>query len=252
MKLREKCAVVTGAQQGIGRGIALSMASEGAAVVVADINPDKSKAVVAEIESQGAKGHAILCDVSSKEQVDNLFDETIRTFGKVDILVNNAGIAKFKPFLEITPEEWDETININLRGQFLCAQAAARDMIKRRWGRIINIASVASGQIGIGFPNLVHYTASKGGITGMTEAMAIELGPYGINVNAIGPGVIKTVMISPLEKEGVLETLVKQRIPKGRVGTPEDIANLAVFLASEEADYITGATIFIDGGWLAT
>ncbi|MCL6519610.1 MAG: SDR family oxidoreductase [Armatimonadetes bacterium] len=252
MKLREKCAVVTGAQQGIGREIALAMASEGAAVVVADINPDKSKAVVAEIESQGAKGRAILCDVSSKEQVDNLFDETIRTFGKVDILVNNAGIAKFKPFLEITPEEWDETTSINLGGQFLCAQAAARDMIKRRWGRIINIASVASGQIGIGFPNLVHYTASKGGITGMTEAMAIELGPYGINVNAIGPGVIKTAMITPLEKEGVLETLVKQRIPKGRVGTPEDIANLAVFLASEEADYITGATIFIDGGWLAT
>ncbi|MDI6827173.1 MAG: SDR family oxidoreductase, partial [Armatimonadota bacterium] len=155
-------------------------------------------------------------------------------------------------FLEITPEEWDETININLRGQFFCAQAAARDMMKRGWGRIINIASVASGQVGIGFPNLTHYTASKGGITGMTEALAIELGPYGINVNAIGPGVIKTAMIDPLEKEGTLEALIKQRVPKGRVGTPEDIASLAVFLASEEADYITGATIFIDGGWLAT
>lgn len=252
MKLENKCAVVTGGRRGIGRGIAEALAREGAAVVVSDINLKDCQVVTSELEAGGARCLAVECDVRSKEQVDNLIGEAIKAFEKVDILVNNAGIAKFKPFLEMTAEEWDETLGINLRGQFLCAQAAARDMIKRGWGRIINMASVASGQVGIGFPNLAHYCASKGGVTGMTEALAIELSPHGINVNAIGPGVIGTEMVAPIKESGALEALIKSRVPKGRVGTPEDIGRLAVFLASEDSDYITGTVIFIDGGWLAT
>lgn len=252
MRLENKCAVVTGARRGIGRGIAQAMGSAGAAVVVSDIDLEDCRVAAAEIEVGGGRSLAVKCDVTSKEQVDNLMGDAVKAFGKVDILVNNAGIAKFKPFMDLTPEEWDEALNINLRGQFFCAQTAARDMLKRNWGRIINIASIASGQVGIGFPNLVHYVASKGGVIALTEALAIELSPHGINVNAIGPGVIATEMIRPLEEAGTLETLIKARVPKGRPGTPEDIGHLAVFLASEEADYITGATIFIDGGWLAT
>jgi len=252
MRLENKCAVVTGARRGIGRGIALAMASEGAAVVVSDVDLRDCEAVASEIEARGGRALAVQCDVTSKQQIDDMIARTIGAFGKVDILANNAGIAEFKPFLELTPEDWDETLDVNLRGQFLCAQAAARDMIKRKWGRIINIASVASGQIGIGFPNLTHYTASKGGVIAFTEALAIELSPHGINVNAIGPGIIGTEMIRPLEEAGTLEALVRTRVPKGRMGTPEDIGHLAVFLASEESDYITGATVFIDGGWLAT
>ena len=252
MGLENKYAVVTGARRGIGRGIALAMASAGAAVVVSDVDKSDRQAVVSEIEAAGGRGLAVQCDVTSKDQVDGLIGGAVNTFGKVDILVNNAGIAKFKPFLELTPEDWDQSLAVNLRGQFLCAQAAARDMIKRKWGRIINIASIASGQVGIGFPNLTHYTASKGGVIALTEALAIELSPHGINVNAIGPGVIATEMIRPLEEAGTLDALIKARVPKGRMGTPEDIGHLAVFLASEESDYITGATVFIDGGWLAT
>jgi len=252
MKLENKCAVVTGARRGIGRGIALAMASEGAAVVVSDVDLSDCEKVVFEIEAQGGQALAVECDVTSKQQTNDMIARAVSAFGKVDILVNNAGIAEFKPFLELAAEDWDRTLNVNLRGQFLCAQAAARDMIERKWGRIINIASVASGQIGIGFPNLTHYTASKGGVIAFTEALAVELSPHGINVNAIGPGIIGTEMVRPLEEAGTLEALVRMRVPKGRVGTPEDIGHLAVFLASEESDYITGATIFIDGGWLAT
>lgn len=252
MKLENKCAVVTGARRGIGLGIAKALAAEGASVVVSDVSREDCQQRVEEIESIGGKALPVCCDVTSKEAVDAMFQAAISTFGKVDILVNNAGIAKFKPFMELTQKDWDETLAVNLRGQFLCAQAAARDMIKRKWGRIINIASVASGQVGIGFPDLAHYTASKGGVTALTEAMAIELTPLGINVNAIGPGAIGTEMVDPLRKTGVIDALIKQRIPKGRIGTPEDIGHLAAFLASEDSDYITGATIFIDGGWLAT
>lgn len=251
MKLANKCAVVTGARRGIGRAIALAMASEGAAVVVSDVDLRDCQVVVSEIEAEGGKSLAVKCDVTSKPQVDDLISRAVQAFGKVDILVNNAGIAKLKPFLDLTQEDWDETLDTNLRGQFLCAQAAVRDMITRNWGRIINIASIGSGQVGIGFSNMAHYVASKGGVTAFTEALAAELSPHGINVNAIGPGVIATAMIRHLEEAGTLEGLIKSRVPKGRVGTPEDIGHLAVFLASEESDYITGATIFIDGGMLA-
>ncbi|TET16892.1 MAG: SDR family oxidoreductase [Dehalococcoidia bacterium] len=251
MKLDNKTAIVTGARRGIGRTIALALAKEGANVVVSDISQEDCQKVVTEIEGLGRKGLALKCDVTSRAEVEDMVRRTVAEFGKVDILVNNAGIISFKPFLELTDEDWDNTLNVNLKGQFLCARAVAKEMAKNKWGRIINIASISSGGCGIAFPLIAHYTASKGGVMALTEALALELTPQGINVNAICPGAIDTDMVKVLKESGQLEQLLL-RIPKGRLGQPEDIANLAVFLASDESDYISGAAIVIDGGWLTT
>jgi len=251
MKLDNKTAIVTGARRGIGRTIALALAKEGANVVVSDISQEDCRTVVTEIEGLGRKGLALKCNVTSRAEVEDMVRRAVAEFGKVDILVNNAGIISFKPFLELTDEDWDNTLNVNLKGQFLCARAAAKEMAKNKWGRIINIASISSGGCGIAFPLVAHYTASKGGVMALTEALALELTPQGINVNAICPGAIDTDMVKVLKESGQLEQLLL-RIPKGRLGQPEDIANLAVFLASDESDYISGAAIVIDGGWLTT
>lgn len=251
-ELTGKVAIVTGARRGIGRGIALTLAKAGANVTVSDVSLEDCQKVVGEVEALGRKGLAVKCDVSKKAEVDEMVQKTVAEFGKVDILVNNAGIlGGFKPFLELTEEDWDKVIEINLKGQFLCAQSAAREMIRNKWGRIVNIASIASGQVGVGFPQIAHYCASKGGITAMTEALALELSPQGVNVNAIGPGVIETEMTKGMLADEKTRQGMLMRVPKGRVGQPEDIGAAAVFLASDEADYITGATLFVDGGWLA-
>jgi NAD(P)-dependent dehydrogenase (short-subunit alcohol dehydrogenase family) len=251
MKLDNKTAIVTGARKGIGRAIALALAKEGANVVVSDISQEDCQKVVTEIEGLGRKGLALKCNVTSRAEVEDMVRRTVAEFGKVDILVNNAGIISFKPFLELTDEDWDNTLNVNLKGQFLCARTVAKEMAKNKWGRIINIASISSGGCGIAFPLIAHYTASKGGVIALTEALAVELTPQGINVNAICPGAIDTDMVKAVKEGGQLEQILL-RIPKGRLGQPEDIANLAVFLASDESDYITGAAIVIDGGWLTT
>jgi len=251
MRLNNKIAIVTGARRGMGRAIALALAREGANVVVSDISQEDCQKVVDEIEKLGRKGLALKCDVSSSDDVENMVKRTVAEFGRVDILVNNAGILTFKPFLELTDEDWDKTLNVNLRGQFLCARAAARVMAKNKWGRIINIASISSGGCGIAFPLIAHYTASKGGVVALTEALALELTSQGINVNAICPGAIDTDMSKGVKEGGQLAQVLA-RIPKGRLGQPEEIASLAVFLASEESDYISGAAIVIDGGWLTS
>jgi NAD(P)-dependent dehydrogenase (short-subunit alcohol dehydrogenase family) len=251
MRLDNKTAIVTGARRGIGRAIALGLAREGANVVVSDVSREDCQKVVDEIKRMGRKGLALKCDVSSSEDVEDMVKRTVAEFGRVDILVNNAGIIAYRPFLELTDEDWDKTLGINLKGQFLCARAAARDMVKNKGGRIINIASISSGGCGIAFPLIAHYTASKGGVVALTEALALELTPQGINVNAICQGAIDTDMAKGAKESGQLERVLA-RIPKGRLGQPEEIANLAVFLASEESDYISGAAIVIDGGWLTT
>jgi 3-oxoacyl-[acyl-carrier protein] reductase len=245
MRLNDKVAIVTGARRGIGLAIALQMAKEGASVVVCDINQEECQKVVTEIENSGKKGLAIKCDVSSRTEVENLVQSTLEKFGKLDILVNNAARADFKSFLRLNDDDWDKALDSNLKGQFLCAQAAAKAMIKNKWGRIINIASISSG-IGSGFPLMSHYTASKGGVIGLTKALAMELAAYDINVNAICPGAIDTGLIPPEMTKRMIA-----RIPKGRLGRPEEVASLAVFLASEEAEYITGSAVVIDGGWLS-
>jgi len=251
MKLDNKTAIVTGARRGIGRATALAMAKEGASVVVSDISQEDCQKVVTEIEALGRVGLAMKRDVTSGAEVEDMVRRAAAEFGRVDILVNNAGIISFKPFLELTDEDWDNILNVNLKGQFLCARAVAKEMAKNKWGRIINIASVSSGGCGIAFPLIAHYTASKGGVIALTEALALELTPLGINVNAICPGAIDTDMTKGVKESGQLEQVLL-RIPKGRLGQPGDIANLAVFLASDESDYITGAAVVVDGGWLTT
>jgi NAD(P)-dependent dehydrogenase (short-subunit alcohol dehydrogenase family) len=251
MRLSGKTAIVTGARRGMGRAISLALAREGANVVVSDISQEDCQRVVDEIERLGRKGLAVRCDVSSGSDVEAMVRKTVAEFGGVDILVNNAGIISYKPFLELTEEDWDKTLNVNLKGQFLCARAAAKEMVKNKRGRIINIASISSGGCGIAFPLIAHYTASKGGVVALTEALALELTSQGINVNAICPGAIDTDMAKGAKESGQLEQVLA-RVPKGRLGKPEEIANLVVFLASEESEYISGDAIVIDGGWLTT
>jgi len=252
LELKDKVAIITGARRGMGKSHALKLAKVGAKVVVSDISQEECQLVVDEIKKEKGEAIAVKCDATKKEEVDNMIKAAVDKWGKVDILVNNAGICQFKPFLELTEEEWDRTLNINLKGYFLCAQAAAKEMAKQKSGVIINIASVAMGQQGIGFPNIVHYCASKGGIVGMTEALAVELAPYNIRVNAISPGMIETPMIDPVKQDPKAMEGLLARVPLHRVGRPEEVSNLVLFLASDASSYMTGSTVVIDGGWLAS
>jgi len=250
--LKGKVAIVTGARRGMGRSHALTLAKAGANVVVADISLEDCQKVVEEIKKSGGQALAVKCDVTKKTEIDEMVKKAIEQWGRVDILVNNAGICQFKPFLEITEEEWDRTIDINLKGYFLCAQAAAKEMVRQKSGAIVNIASIAMGQVGVGFPALSHYCASKGGIVALTEAMALELALFNIRINAIAPGAIDTPMVEstkadPKTLEGTLS-----RIPLHRLGKAEEVSNLVLFLASDASSYMTGSTVVIDGGWLAT
>jgi len=249
--LKGKVAIITGARRGMGRTHAIALAKAGAKVIVSDISLEDCQKVVDEIKREKGEAMAVKCDVTKKEEVDEMVRKTIEKWGKIDILVNNAGICDFKPFLELTEKDWDRTIEINLKGYFLVAQAVAKEMAKQKSGVIINIASIAMGQTGVGFPSLVHYCASKGGIVAMTEAMALELAPYNIRVNAISPGAIETPMIDPLKADPKTMEGTLARIPLHRVGKPEEVSNLVLFLASDASSYMTGSDVVIDGGWLA-
>ena len=244
MQFENKVAIVTGAKQGIGFGIALAMAKEGCNIVVSDIDQAGAEAAAAEIAKLGVQTLAVACDVSKKENVDNLIAETIKKFGKLDILVNNAGVYPYKAFAEMTEADWDRVMNVNLKSVFLCSQAAAKEM--KAGGKIVSISSIASL---VGFDNLVHYCASKGGINGFTRALALELASKKINVNAVAPGAIETpgstVTMTDEVKKGTLAL-----IPWGRMGSPEDIGQAVAFLASDKADYITGQVLVVDGGWI--
>ena len=249
--LQGKVALVTGARRGMGRAHALALAGQGAKVVITDIDLAECELVADEVRAKGGDVVCFKMDVSNKADVEHVFDDVIETYGRLDILVNNAGIFTPKPFFEMTEEDWDRTIDINLKGYFFCAQRAAKEMAKNKWGRIVNIASVASGGVGVGIAGGAHYTASKGGIIGMTETLAVELAPLGINVNAIGPGAIDTPMTGAenIPKEAMDALLAG--VPMKRMGRPEEVSAAVVFLASDEASYITGATLYVDGGWLA-
>lgn len=248
--LKNKKALVTGASRGIGRGIALSLAKQGADVAVNyRSKKEEAEKVVTEIEKMGRDAFAVQADVSQASSVAKMFADIKAKWGKLDILVNNAGILSVYPFEKIPKEEWDKVIAVNLRGQFLCSQEGLKLMGKG--GRIINMASVASGGVGIGSNNIAHYTTSKGGSVALTEAMAVELAPKGINVNAIAPGLIGTDMTKFITGNKEQLQAMLARIPKGRIGKPEDIGAAAAFLTSDEADYITGIVLYVDGGWLA-
>ncbi len=235
----------------MGRAHALALASQGAKVAITDIDEKECEKVAEEIKSKGGIALAFEMDVSKKAEVEKVFDKVIEEFGRLDILVNNAGIYVPKPALELSEEDWDKTIDINLKGEFLCAQRAAKEMAKNKWGRIINISSIASGQVGVGIAGGVHYTASKGGIIAMTETLAIELAPLGINVNAIAPGAIDTPMVGSAQIPKEQMDMLLAGVPLKRMGKSEEVSPLVVFLASDEASYVTGATFCVDGGWLA-
>lgn len=249
--LSGQVAVVTGASSGIGAASARALSRQGARITLAARREDKLAETAKVILDAGGEVLIVKTDVSQKTQVEEMIAKTVAKWGKIDILLNNAGIAHFSSFLEMTENQWDETLDINLKGQFLTAQAAAREMIKNKYGRIINIASIASGQVGIGFPNIAHYCASKGGVVAMTEALATELTPQGINVNAIAPGLISTEMTTQVENDPQSLRGILARVPKKRAGKAEEIADVVVFLASKEAEYVTGALWVVDGGWLA-
>ena len=250
--LKNKVAIITGARQGMGRSHALILAKAGAKIVVADISQDDCEKVVKEIENNVGEAMAVKCDVTKKAEIEGMVKKTVGRFGKIDILVNNAGIYPFKPFLEMTEENWDRVLDINLKGYFLCAQACAKEMIKQKAGVIINITSTAMGQVGVGFPGLVHYCASKGGIVAMTEAMALELVSHNIRVNAIAPGAIDVSTAASPQQDPKMTEAMLSRIPMHRMGKPEEISNLVLFLASDESSYMTGSTVVVDGGWLST
>jgi NAD(P)-dependent dehydrogenase (short-subunit alcohol dehydrogenase family) len=232
----------------MGRAVALRLAGEGASVVVAELNSEHGMEVAEEIRAAGGSATPVAADVSRVADVTRLFEQAAKAFGTVDILVNNAGIGVARPILDYTEADWDRQMGVNVKGVFFCSQAAARLMIPRRRGKIVNFAStsafVSSSQPG------VAYDTSKGAVRQMTVSMAAELAPHGINVNAVAPGTTQTEMTrTTLSTEEGLAWQVA-RIPMGRVGQPDDIASVVLFLCSAEASYITGHTLVADGGWL--
>ena len=243
MRLKDKLALVTGGAQGIGRDIALLFAKEGADVVIGDVNLAKAEATQKEIEALGRRSLAVELDVTAYPKVEEAINKILDKFTKIDILVNNAGITKDNLLLRMNESDWDAVIQVNLKGTFNCTKAVSRPMIKQRSGRIVNIASI----IGIiGNPGQANYSASKAGIIALTKTTAKELASRNITANAVAPGFIQTEMTARLPEE--LKQKMLAVIPLARFGAPLDVARVCLFLASEEAGYITGQTIVVDGG----
>lgn len=245
MKLSQQVAIVTGATQGIGLACAQRLVAEGAKVMLVDIKQHCEQVAA----SLGDAARFFAADVSQKADVDAMVAATLQAFGRIDILINNAGVTHAADFLDITEDDFDRVIRINLKSMFLCGQAVAREMVKQGSGSIINMSSVNAE---LAIPNQVPYVVSKGGINQLTKVMSLNLAPYGVRVNGIGPGTIltelakKAVLSSPEARHTILS-----RTPLGRCGEPEEVASIAAFLASADASYMTGQTLYVDGGRLA-
>lgn len=245
MNLKERVAAVTGAGRGMGAAIARRLAAEGAAVVVADIDAGNAEKVAASIRSNGGRALALRVDVGDEADAAALADTAVREFGGLDILVNNAGISAAKLFMDTTKQDMERICRVNLIGAMLCAQAAARVMLEKRYGRIINIASLSGQRGGIG---RTAYGASKAGLELMTKVMSVELASRGITVNNVAPGAIATEMAVQMHDQATRDAY-HYLIPQRRYGTPEEIASAVAYLASEEAGHICGATLNVDGGY---
>lgn len=242
--LNGKVALITGGSRGIGKAIAIKLASYKANIVINyTSNKEHALKVKEEIESYGVKSIVIKCDVSKSDEVNNMIEAVVKEFGQIDILVNNAGITRDGLLMRMKEEDFDSVIDINLKGVFNCTKSATKYMMKKRYGKIINISSVVGL---IGNAGQANYCASKAGVIGLTKSSARELASRNINVNAIAPGFIDTDMTSVLN-ENLKETMLKN-IPQNRFGSPEDVANLVLFLASDMSSYITGQIINVDGG----
>lgn len=241
MLLKNKNVIITGSSMGIGLGIATLFAQNKANLVIADINFKEAQKTASHLKKKyKIKTMAVKCDVSKKSEVDDMINVAAKQFKKIDILVNNAGIYPFTNFDKLTEQEWGKVLDINLKSILLVSQAALKHM--KPGSNIINLSSIAGF---IAFPGLAHYCASKAGMIGMTKVMALELGSKKIRVNAIAPGIIETPGTEAVDKKAMLAN-----VPLGRTGKPEDIAKAALFLASDMADYITGHTLVVDGGWI--
>jgi NAD(P)-dependent dehydrogenase (short-subunit alcohol dehydrogenase family) len=247
--LRGKVAVVTGASSGLGIVFAEALAEMGANVEVAARRIEKLTEVANRLRSLSVKSRPFQCDVSKQEDVQALVDDVVKNFGRLDIIVNNAGVAALSPATDISVEEWNKVVSVNLTGVFLCARTAAKQMIKQGGGNVVNIASIY-GAVGDVFPASPYY-ATKGAVINLTRDLAVEWAPYKIRVNAIAPGFFPSEMTEAIFQEpGYLEYIRKQT-PLGRPGNPDDLKGAVVYLSSPASDYVTGQTIFVDGGWTA-
>jgi NAD(P)-dependent dehydrogenase (short-subunit alcohol dehydrogenase family) len=248
MRFAGQTAIVTGAGRGMGRAVALGLAAEGANVVVGEVDAAAGADTVAAIQDAGGRAISVVADVSKVEDVRRLFQSTIDEFGTVDILVNNAGIGIPKPLLEYTEADWDKQLGVNLKGMFFATQEAARVMIPKRRGKIVNFASTAAF-VSSSTPETA-YDISKGGVRQLTISVAAELAPHHVNVNAVAPGTIMTELTLKVLDTDEKMARASAKIPMGKLGKPEDMVGPVLFLCSDEADYVTGHTLVVDGGWL--
>jgi 2-deoxy-D-gluconate 3-dehydrogenase len=244
--LTGKSAIVTGASTGLGRGMTLALARAGADIVLTDRTPTESVAL--EVRAIGRRAVTVVADLQDMSSISTIVGTAIRELGKVDILINNAGIIRRTPAIEFREVDWDEVMKVNAKAVFFLAQAAARDMMTRSWGKIVNTASLLAFQGGILVPS---YAASKGAVAQITKALANEWAPHGITVNAIAPGYMATNNTRALREDPVRSKAILDRIPAGRWGMPDDLGGAAVFLSSPASDYVNGHVLVVDGGWLA-
>jgi len=247
-RFRDQVALVVGGAQGIGKAIAVRLGREGARVVIADIDRPTMARTVSELSDEGVRARQLLCDVRKPRQVNRMAEQVVRWHGGVDVLMYIAGVGKTVPFTRTDERHWDWTVDTNLKGAFLASRAVVPHMIKRRRGKLVFMASTNSWDAEA---ELAPYNASKAGVFLLAKTLARELGPYGINSNAVGPGLIRTRLTAPLLKDRKFMRKYQNLIPLGRVGEPEDIAGPATFLASRDADYVNGVLLFVDGGQLA-
>lgn len=247
-RLQDKVAIVTGAGSGIGRAMAEVFAKEGAKIIVADYKAEGGQETVKNIVVAGGQAEFVQADVSKSNEVEAMVKVAVEKFGGLDILVNNAGVALMADLASTTDEIWQKTIDVDLKGVFLGVKFAVPEMEKRGKGKIINTASIAGL---VGFQGITAYCAAKGGVVNMTRELALDLASKKINVNAIAPGVIKTAMTTDILKDPKMAEGMLAQTPMGRLGEPEDIAYAALYLASDESDFVTGHTLVVDGGWIA-